>query len=430
MQTFFIDFIAQIIEQTLLEEHIKNKYFVGGENELKLYTYYEQLVEHEEVDRYVETFKELANQQNRGDLIANGILSSTENPTITNLNKHLIVPLNFLCAFRITLADTMVMQDTINNLINIRKGRKVDICETDKGDLFVVGTVGNNVDGTPLIKIGDYLGELPSGTSLTTFISGRISALQSLGFALASEPNRSRYYYYSSGNKLKVAYWRENTQSWDNITDNGTYDDIIFPPEHNSFTKYKVSISFDATRCDTPQQFNGNETITLSFSGSATIVDNSVMLGNDLTKVSIKRYGIIENNGGTQTLTTISDDPHWLEPLELPSSSNADTQLNRLASNNFLTNTHTDSLSLSLQYTFIVDRQEELTYNLFKYARYGTQTYITPNIIYEVVEIYSYWGEVDKNTFKAKIVESIDIENTESDTLTITLPMQIQGANN
>ena len=114
----------------------------------------------------------------------------------------------------------------------------------------------------------------------------------------------------------------------------------------------------------------------------------------------------------------------------MPSSSDADTQLNRLMSNKFVTNTHTDSLGLATRYTFMVADDETLISDLFDYARYGTQTSITPNIIYLVKEYFVSWGVVKMHTFKAKIVESIDIENTESDTLTITLPLQIQGDNN
>ena len=56
--------------------------------------------------------------------------------------------------------------------------------------------------------------------------------------------------------------------------------------------------------------------------------------------------------------------------------------------------------------------------------------FLPPNMIFEIMELWSSWGEVEPITFKTKIVESIDIENTESDTLTITVPLQIQGDNN
>ena len=68
---------------------------------------------------------------------------------------------------------------------------------------------------------------------------------------------------------------------------------------------------------------------------------------------------------------------------------------------------------------------------LFKYARYGTQGItandISPNMIFQVSEIWSSWGDVDIVSVKTKIIESIDIENTESDVLTIGISMQIQG---
>ena len=425
-KAFYVDYLRQIIEQTLLEEHIKNPNLVGGENQLGLFSFYEQLEEQGEVDRYVEKFNELANQQNRMNLIANGIISAPENPTITNLNKNLIVPLSFINAYRITLKDRDLMLDTINNLIRIRKGRKVDIAEFDNGKLFVVGTLGNNVDGQPLIKVGDYIGEKPNGTTLNSFITTRLSTLISTyGFTWENFGTRTQYLYYEDSGLLKVARYDTTDTIWKETINDNTYNDIVFPPSHNSFTKYKVSMSFDALRCETPRSLNGKEVINISFSGNATIVDDGVMLGNDLTKLSIQKYSL-KTDTGDNALDRVE---HWLEPLEQPSSSSPDTQINRLISNNFVENSHTDALSLSTRYTFIVDKKNALIKDLYNYARFGTQINITPNIIYLVKEIYSQWGEVEIETFKAKINESIDIENTESDAITIALPLQIQGEN-
>ena len=55
---------------------------------------------------------------------------------------------------------------------------------------------------------------------------------------------------------------------------------------------------------------------------------------------------------------------------------------------------------------------------------------ITPNMIFSVKEIWSSWGSVEVEEFKAKINDSIDGENNESDVLTITIPLQVQGENN
>ena len=427
MKVFYIDFVRQILEQTFLNEHIKDSNLVGGKNQLNLFSFYEQLEEREEVDRYVEYFNQLVNQQNRADLIANGILSAPENPSITNLNKHLIIPLSYVCAFRIALKDRDIVLDTINNLISILKGRKVDIAEFDNGKLFMVGTLGNNVDGEPLIRVGDFIGVKYDTTELLdAWVNHQINALTD--FTWENFGNRSQYLYYEESGKLKVAY--HDNGEWKEIEDDNTYDDIIFPPNHNSFTKYKVSLSFDSTRCDTPRSLNAEEVITISFGGSATIVDSSVVLGNDLTKLSIAKYQLVDANG----VNNLTSTPYWLEPLEMPSGNNADTQLNKLMSNNFIANSHTDSLQLSLNYTFIVDFNDNLIRQWFLYARYGKTIepapYISPNIIYKITEIFSSWGVVYKWEYLGKIVESIDIENTESDTLTISLQFQVQGANN
>ena len=43
----------------------------------------------------------------------------------------------------------------------------------------------------------------------------------------------------------------------------------------------------------------------------------------------------------------------FLEPLEMPSGSNANTQISQLVSNRFISNSHTDAIALTLQYTFV-----------------------------------------------------------------------------
>ena len=430
-KAFFIDYIRQLIIQTLEQEHIKNPNLVGGDNQVNLFSFYEQLVNQSEVDRYVEMYKELADQQNRSGLIANGIIASPENPTITNINKGTIVPLSFTCAFRLLLEDRDLMLETIDNLIAIHKGRKVDIAQFDNGKLFVVGTIGNNVVGTPMIRIGDFIGiKTNSEDSVDDFIAERLNTFNVYPYYFNTSElflsQRTRYLYFEESNLLKVAVYNVDTEKWEEKVDDNTYDDVIFPPEHNSFTKYKVSISFDAMRTNEPRTLNGKEVIEISFGGNATVVNKSIKLGNDLTKVCVQKHKLVTKDL-EQPLDNVE---HWLEPLEMPSGNNADTQLNRLMSNNFVTNTHTDSITISNRYTFICDDDETLLDEWYDYGRYGTQTTITPNIIYKVTELYSSWGIVKKKQYLAKIVESIDIDNNENDVLTIAIPFQKQGENN
>ena len=101
MMTMAIDYVRQILEQTLEQEHDKypNKYF-GGENQVKLFSFYEQLQEEYEVNRYRELYRDLVDQQNRTCLVMNGTIVAPENPQIMNTHNHLIIPMTFTTMFR------------------------------------------------------------------------------------------------------------------------------------------------------------------------------------------------------------------------------------------------------------------------------------------------------------------------------------------
>ena len=547
---FPIEFVRVALEQTLQKLHNDNPNLVGGKNQIEIHSFYEQLKGQDEVDRFVETFRDLTEQQNRSGLIANGILMSPENPTITNLYTSMIIPMSWACSLRVKLSDRDLMLETINALIEELKGSKVDIaelkCRDDQGRAiyvpFAVGTIGH-IDGTPYIKCGDYIGDFVSSTPTNNDIKTRLSSLGAIG--LGTNLTNNEYLYLGANGEIKVAqkglnqyfeiedviiqdinydeltpntrtvngyasfksidqvsaipsafgsfngdfwFWTNSGQTEEkkytkplaidmtslsidgsgylvgnayfsfeiseseiDFDQGGTLDtfeqttdpktegyviissseyDIIFPPEHESFEKYKLSMSFEGLRCDTPRTLNGNEYCEISFGGSATLVNNGVKLGNDLVKLSVVKNKIMAESPITFTSAPV----YWLEPLELPSGNGANTIPNQLVSNAFKVNTHTDSLTLTLQYTFILDNDQTFLNQLYKYGRYGTQGItvndISPNMIYNVDEWWSNWGVVDKETFKAKLIESVDIENTESDTMTITITLQVQGDNN
>ena len=534
---FPIEFIRIALLQTLEKNHIARTNLFGGDNQINLFSFYEQVKSQAEVDRFTEMYRDLVEQQNRSNLIGNGVLLSPENPTITNLYSCLIIPMTWTCSIRTRLENRDQMLETINALIEELKGSKCDIaqleCKVDNKSIyvpFVVGTIGHN-EGQPSINSGDYIGDNSSGLSIDTFVNNKVFDLidKDILFNLTIDKD---YLYYGEDNKIGVVMYKTKSYNYtptlvaaptttgnqdgttftitqsdcktvkryvslptftsgqcaynfsfsgqspqvingtasinnSHLDDEGhwcfdliwtfedvqypvtgythvgssinydTYafeiitdgDDIIFPPEHVSFEKYKMSMSFDSLRCDEPRTLNGEEYCEISFGGSATIVNKSVMLGNDLVKVAISKNKIV-----AETPITLNGSSYYLEPLEMPSGNNANNVLSQLASNNFKQNTHTDGIGLVLQYSFILDTSVDLIKQWFNYARYGTygtsNDDISPNMIYNVDEYWSSWGEVDKNQVLAKIVENITIENTESDTLTIGVNMQIQGENN
>ena len=422
MKTMVIDYVRQAIEQTLAEEHEKypNKYF-GGENQVKLFSFYEQLQEEYEVNRYTEVYRDLVNQQNRTGLIMNGTIVAPENPQIMNTHNHLIVPLTFTTMFRVMLKDRDMAIDTIDHLFNVLKGRKQDIAELDTGELFEVGTIANDINGTPSAKSGDFIGTINS-SSLSASVESILTTLTSAG--ITCEKVNGTYYYAQSGTQLVCVQYDLANTTW-KLVESGE----LVPPSHTSFTKYKLSISFDSIRIDQPNTLNANEYIAISFGGSATVVDGSVALGNQLTKVGIKKYKV-----QAQTDISITDTYHYLEPLEMPSGLGISGEISQLVSNNFIQNKHNDGINPSINYSFVLDFSETLIKQWFLYARYGIQgtvgnTFsdgVSPNMLYKIQETWSSWGSVEIFEFVAKATENIDIENTESDALTLKVQFEIQ----
>ena len=416
MKTMSIDYIRELIENTLAEEHEKNPNFFGGKNQVNLFSFYEQLQEDYEVDRFTEVYRDLVDQQNRTGLIMNGTIVAPENPQMLNTHNHTIIPLTYNVSFRVALKDRDDTLATLDNLFKVLKGRKQDIAELDTGKLVEVGTIANNVNGVPEIKDYDFIGTLNNIEDIDTDIRNKFDYYSTLGFV-----HSATHLYFENNGKLYLAEYDSDGDDW--------LIDQYGVPQHTSFEKCKVSISFDSIRIDEPKTLNAKEYITIMFGGSATLTDGDVVLGNQLTKVGIKKYKV-----QAQTDIDITDNYHWLEPLEMPSGLGISGEISQLASHNFLQNTHNDGIKASIDYSFVLDFAEPLIKQWFRYARYGLQgtvanTYsdgVSPNMLYKIQEIWSSWGEVEVYEITAKLVDNIDIENTESDSLSIKTTFDIQ----
>jgi len=445
-KAFPIDFVRQVLEQTLMEEHFDNplKYF-GGKEQVNLFSFYEQLQKEDEVNRYVKIYRDLVKQQNRSGIIMNGTIVAPENPTITNLWDSLIIPLTFTCAFRVKLADRDLAINTINNLIEVLKGKKYDIVELESGKLIKVGTIANDNRNSIRINSRDFIGKREnSSTSIATFLHTTLDNLSSLGVSRTSISN-NLYYFEDYDNHLKAVKVKSysgslQTITYDLLNENTASEEGIYYIDEVISSKYKLSLSFDSIRCDEPYNLNADKYIVIYFGGSATLTDINTVLGNDLIKVGLIKKEIKAKIG--IEITSVAQDKlsnaTILEPLEMPSGANADTQISQLLSNKFITNSHSDNLSISNQYTFVLDRSIPILDQWFKYTRYGIvangedksyQNYVSPNIIYHIFEVWCSFGNFEVIDYHAKIVESIDIENTESDILTLTIPFQVQGEN-
>ena len=412
-----IDFIRSVLERKLMSFSSGETYF--NDTDISLYSFYEQLTSKDEVNRYVERYNDLVKQQNKMNLVGFGIVTVTDNPSITNLKKSFVSPFEWACTIRCTLANRDKMISTIYQLIKEMKGKKQDVAQLDNGKLVPVGTITNSLSLT--IENYDYIGEVSLAPS------SEINALLSNLTSNYGLTNNATIVYVEHSGKLQLYEYKSNNSTWVNISDD-------FVPEHNSFEKMKIDLSFDDIKVDEPYTLDSNEFCTITFGGTATLTNANIRLGNDLTHVVFSKYLV---KGETDYI--FGSNSYDLEPLEMPSGLNANTLPNQLRSNYFKANTHTDSIAASIQYTFILDMESTILKQWFEYGRYGIcnlsesgaieDTSITPNIIYKVKEYWASWGAISVYEYKGKIVEDIDIENTESDTMTLGIALQVQGDN-
>ena len=332
IKTMPIDYVRCVLETTLKSYASGTQYF--NNTDISLFSFYEQLTEEEEVNRYVERYNELVKQQNKMDRVGFGVLAITDNPTITNLKKGFVSPFEWSCTIRCTLANRDKMISTIYKLIEDLKGRKQDVALLDNGKLIPVGTLAN--DGELWVRPYDFVGEYdPYNDDLGDILD---SFLQ-YGIDIDTVQDGDCY-YTEWENKLHLYKAQEDSShniSWVDISEGNI-------PEHNSFEKMKIDLSFDDIKVDEPFTLDSTQFCNITFGGTATLVNNGIRLGNDLVVVGFRKLKV---KGATDYEFQNQPEYH-LEPLEMPSGLNANTLPNQLRSNYFKANTHTDSIAISL----------------------------------------------------------------------------------
>lgn len=426
LKTLQIDYVRQVFENVFEKNAIKirdNGLFT--DNDIKLFSFYEHLTDQDEVNRYVETYNELVNQQNKNHWVGFGILTTSGNPTMTNIKGTLISPFEWTCTIRCSLENRDKMVETIYDLIDQLKGRKQEVAELQSGKLLCVGTLGNRGYSTirNYIVNGDFIGRIESGET----IADLLDRLEDEGFYVPLATISGSLFVYCE----QVISGVVHLKKYNRVGNSWLIDDEF---DETNYRKMKLDLSLDEIRIDQPYNLNVSEFCTITFGGSATLCDYKVKLGNDLLGIVVSKKLV---KGETDYV--FGTNKTYLEPLELPSGINANSVPNLLRSNYFKQNSHIDSVAHTLQYSFVLDESTDLLKQWFEYARYGINNLdnngaiqdssITPNIVYEVKEIWSSWGVIGNYTFLTKLVEDIDIEESESDALTLGITMQIQGGN-
>jgi hypothetical protein len=104
-----------------------------------LASFYEQIQDEQQIERYVETIKELISLQNReqdsSGYKAMGIISQNGNADILNIRQNYIAPLEFNVRFDIEVNDRDYVLTKIRTLIDDLRGRKFDVIQLTNGKL-------------------------------------------------------------------------------------------------------------------------------------------------------------------------------------------------------------------------------------------------------------------------------------------------------
>ena len=137
---FPIDYVRGALEFALFKNRDSTEYF--SDDDIKFFTFYEHLASEDEVNRYVETYKQLVEQQNKTGLIGSGIISATSTTSIVNNKQVFACTFEWTCTIRCPIGDRDKMLGTLYKVFEELRGRKTDIACLDNGKLQAVGTIG------------------------------------------------------------------------------------------------------------------------------------------------------------------------------------------------------------------------------------------------------------------------------------------------
>jgi hypothetical protein len=381
-----------------------------NDNTIFLASFYEQIQDEQQIERYVETIKELLSLQNREKSVSNykamGIVAQSGNAEIINIKQNYISPLEYQARFDIELTDRDYVLGKLKTLINDLRGRKFDIVALQSGTIktFNTPTISTGT-GKPNLFSGMFVdtgGNTPTGATPTAFgdyirttYTSNVSTTYTLFFTSVGRLY-SRTFSYVANITIPVTY----TYTWGTATDLGLIE-----------SNYKLSLSFDGIQSQEPYINNGVDRVFLFFGGSATVVESKVSLGNDIV------LNTIQVGKNTGTLYTV-------EPTEIPASLSVSDDTFQTYANGYRTTDRNLAIGNKMAYSFIYDNTIALYNDLYTYARFGTNASTYAQQVFTVKEYRYAFGVLTTNTFYAKLGD-VATSNTNGDVMTISVNFKI-----
>jgi hypothetical protein len=380
-----------------------------NDNTIFLASFYEQIQDDEQINRYVDTIKELLALQNREKSESNykamGIIAQSGNAEIINIKQNYISPLEYQARFDIELNDRDYVLGKLKTLINDLRGRKFDLIQLTNGQIVIPKEPTINISNGKLNLENNILiaGEFESQNIGDSDIISEIVA--KYNFA-----NNTLYTFYTFRSLVLGGPYNELTKS--TFRRVGGVDSVVQIVSLGQVSnRWKLSLSFDGIQSQEPYINNGVDRVFLFFGGSATIVESKVSLGNDIV------LNTIQVGKNTGTIFTV-------EPTEIPASLSVSDDTFQTYANGYRTQDRNMAIGNKMAYSFIYDNTISLYNDLYTYARFGTNASTYAQQVFTIKEYRYSFGVLTTNTFFAKLGD-VATSNTNGDVMTLSVNFKV-----
>ena len=384
-----------------------------NDNTIFLASFYEQIQDDQQIERYVETIKELLALQNREKSESNykamGIIAQSGNAEIINIKQNYISPLEYQARFDIELSDRDYVLGKLKTLINVLRGRKFDVIALESGairilpDDFTINQTTNkvvlNATGT-FVSVGSSNPIEANPSSFITHLNATYHQIQSSTAFTISVPYTLLFIYNNDYYSRVITRTGASSYTFETEVKIGDVEQT-----------YKLSLSFDGIQSQEPYINNGVDRVFLFFGGSATVVESKVSLGNDIILNTIQ---VGKNEG---TIFTV-------EPTEIPASLSVSDDTFQTYANGYRTQDRNLAIGNKMAYSFIYDNTNALYNDLYTYSRFGTNASTYAQQVFTIKEYRYSFGVLTTNTFFAKLGD-VATSNTNGDVMTLSVNLKI-----
>ena len=447
-----------------------------NDNTIFLASFYEQLQDDQQIERYVETIKELLALQNREKSESNykamGIVAQSGNAEIINIKQNYISPLEYQARFDIELNDRDYVLGKLKTLINDLRGRKFDLALRSNGQVVVFQDASgfNDLHTLPIITSNMYIpytgsNPITGGSASTDFIThlktrvvlakSKVNTPQTIYFTfggnfystiyqhtqwVSSATNITAYNATTEKAEASVSSFSnigEMTAVQNDFLDatNRTNRGVlrIFSDATSTFQYYTVGLGTE-TRT-TPVLLGTTPTLyklSLSFDG---IQSQEPYINNGVDRVFLFFGGsatIVESKvslGNDIVLNTIqvgknTGTTYTVEPTEIPASLSVSDDTFQTYANGYRTQDRNLAIGNKMAYSFIYDNTVALYNDLYTYARFGTNASTYAQQVFTIKEYRYSFGVLTLNTFFAKLGD-VATSNTNGDVMTISVNFKV-----